>query len=70
MVLFYFFKMLQFSRFLCSDQGLETNGIFRNTTIQCNNSNNGSFIFNRAQTHRSRMSDLELDLESDHVVYK
>ena len=50
-------------------QGLETNGISWNTAIRCNN-NNGRFIFNPAQTHHSTMSDFELDLESDHVVYK
>ena len=49
-------------------QGLESNEISSNTAIRCNN-NNGSFISNRAQTHDSAMSDLEADLESDHVDF-
>ena len=46
--------------FSCT-QGLETNGIYWNTAIRCNN-NNGSFIFNPALHH--------YELKSDHVVYK
>ena len=52
-----------------TNQGLERNWISWSTAIRCNN-NNGRFIFNRTQTHHSTISDLQPDVEFDHVVYK